>query len=245
MNNNPVIYNDPTGHRTVRGRKDAKDLIVFPEDKWEDDDVPELSHQSYSNLRTTFYAAVLAIGRKLAKVINQQRQLLCKAGEGQEYCSNISSTTAFALVFGQIEVIPGSVDAAAQANGTSGVKVNHYRSSDGQTISSAPWIISHPGIAIHELGHVLNNIFGKNPGKELSKITGMSRTNGNYGTPADDFNNFGGGKYTSQFSLTDQLDMPNELFADMFVGWVNDSLVKDRARVMNQFMWGLVFNFVP
>jgi RHS repeat-associated protein len=243
VRSNPIKYTDPTGHYVaecgyydcIRSEPPKKNHFDFTSE-WDG----LIDSELLRDLQNVFNGAATMIGNAIAPGLNRARAMLCKSGE-TEYCSRINADAAFSSVFGRPEITPSNIGSAAQANGISEVFVNHYRDYQGQIKSSVVWIVRHPLLAVHELGHVFLNNFGGGPGEYLNQVPGFSRKPGDYGSTANNFNGFGGGRYQNQFSLSNQLNLSVELFADMFLGWANGSLSTERFATMDALMYSLLY----
>lgn len=78
------------------------------------------------------------------------------------------------------------------------------------------WATGHSKLFVHEFGHIYYNLHSE----EMNPMTYPLRRP-TYGDKDNGYYGFGGRKYEWQFAVT-YIEYDNEIFADMFLGWVYD-----------------------
>jgi len=115
--------------------------------------------------------------------------------------------------------------------------------------TSSAYIVNHPGIIVHELGHAFNNITGKS----AQKVPGcLLRPYGDiidHGNAENYYYEYASGARQFGYSTANP---GSEEFADMFLGWVYQdfntdslSLGPQRSAYMNEYMSGYLSLMTP
>jgi hypothetical protein len=84
-------------------------------------------------------------------------------------------------------------------------------------IFDSDWTIAHPDVLVHEFGHIYYHLHRE----EFTKM-GSRLRRPDYGGIENGYYGFSGGRFEGQFAI-ENLDGDNEIFADMFLGWVYGS----------------------
>jgi hypothetical protein len=249
VRNNPIRYNDPTGHwvfetndpdSEIRARAHANaamrskkkpELVIFEDYTG--------SWSSFPNTTSAIEEEAFQFGRKLAMTLNGIQRNLKRMGDLDGNSHYFSPGAAFLWVFNGPIVFRLLVNAesyAAQANSLGGIDVYKPR-----------WIADHANIVHHELFHQLEHIVGID---SVILPQTLKRKNGDYGTPETRYNGFYGGKWDWQFSLPDQLNRDYETLADMGLGWVKNrwgasNLGTERKNYVEVLMTNSLTRFIP
>lgn len=254
MQNNPIRYNDPTGHRpecgvysecrTISKKPKSSSLILFRNDPgqiWTEREKDVLN------------ANAQAVANALARAMNQESRLLRNAGEAD----GISRTDPAKAFY---EAFNGPVVARRSSYNCDGCWAENIGYIDGYyeiwvySNTSSNDIINHPNLFTHELGHAFLSANHINrytvvpdelwrPLGADGRIQGTQWINGRV-----DYYGYAGGHYVWQFGKH-PANRSGEEFADMFVAWTYSSWgAPDPVTGINEkqsFMHALMPNLIP
>jgi RHS repeat-associated protein len=197
---NPLKYTDPTGHVVACNENDG-DVCEHEDSGSSAPPLLVFSNDEDESFTSDEIQVLTSGASAVAQALAREMNALCdgadrKLGE----CTVISPQEAFYAVFGgaiTVRRVGHDCDCWAEMRG----KINgHYEIWVYHTASEQE-ILNHPNLIVHEIGHAFQRAAGGLIG----------------GSDVGDRNGFYGPRFSWQFGLDDS---NNEIFADMFVGWV-------------------------
>jgi very-short-patch-repair endonuclease len=222
--NSPLRYVDPSGHGYCNSDNAAEDVdcsytaqnileefdgVTFENGnmQWTNEDI------------SAVYMAVMAVGAKIGQVLRAVNDIVLTAGE------------AFQGIYGNVTFLRGNRRADGSTNGLSEECAGSGTggcTSSSSLINMVSWgstMLRRRNTAIHELGHAFS---GTSLGRDAYSVLGDAMKNDpllRRDNPLEGYSyGFASGYIFMNFQMSyTNASSSNEIFADMFVGWVTNA----------------------
>jgi RHS repeat-associated protein len=197
VGNNPINFNDPTGHVICDADGQCGKEKSIEAELWHHYKV-KLKGNWKNKEKVAVLLGVMAVGDKFGEVLGK------------------SGSDAFKEVFGKMTFTWGSCN---ECNGSGGYT---YSSNDIRFVSMAgvhypDYMLRSINNVVHELGHAFNNLWGKSPEALLQR--GMAN-NPLLVRGEDDGYYYGfASRQNERTWVQNPSTSPSEVFADQFLGW--------------------------
>jgi RHS repeat-associated protein len=220
--NNPIKYLDPSGHMcTEFGSCQRRPPFIDPRVIFVTDPLhpQDWTDEEKAAVHKAVYDVSVSLANAINKGIDKIRSELKhdpEAGPAPDYVDPIQ---AFLDVYGGPVTFARSSqnkNIAGECKGKNNITIYNLEYDYlGKTYVNKNYIVAQPRLIVHELGHAISIALGS---RVTSGINGdLSRSD--YGNAGNGYHGFAGDKNYWQFG---SVIGPNEIFADMFVGWVYD-----------------------
>jgi RHS repeat-associated protein len=248
-NNNPLKYTDPSGHEICDadgqcgGRYSESKMIRDAAEAYDIEfNVINMGKWTLQQMWAVIYS-VIAIGNQMAATVNA----FIMSGI-LPLSAMVTSATAWKTVFGSILFTRsgenkryGGYAAAPTKDGKRNVIFYNLVNDNGAVTTD--YIVKHPGLVTHELGHIFNQIMNWTPANGLPGALYRAGENDHIDGNGGYFG-FAGGFQSWQYGSANS---GSEVFADMFLGWIygkweSTHIGSDRRTYMTANMSIWLFN---
>jgi len=249
VNNNPINYVDPSGHKACTDDGYCGNLNNYngglpytytpPLLEFTNDPGQSFSEEEMRSLQ----AGAQDVANALARGMNSS---CAEQVNRRDDCGQITAQEAFYDVFG------GSITVRRSGSDCDCWAEHRGRNAQGSyeiwiySTTSSQEILSHPLLIVHEIGHAFAAATGINAGSVITNdLLRPINSDGIIDYADNQYYGYAGPHFKWQFG-TDSNNRQGEELADMFVGWVyntweNSTLGNDRRGFMNTLM----VNYLP